>query len=118
MEDKTKTLPSSYREKKRYIIFELLSDEKIEFDELIKAIWSSTINLIGILGVAKTNFKFINDLYDKEKQKFVVRCLPKDVEVIRLALALITEINEKKVCIRSLGVTGTLKAAKIKFFES
>jgi ribonuclease P/MRP protein subunit POP5 len=117
MKDKTKTLPLSYREKKRYIAFEILSDEKLEFNEIIKAIWSGTINLLGILNVAKTNFKFISDIYDKEKQRFVVRCLPKDVEYVRLSMALITVINEKKVCIRSLGVTGTLKAVKIKFFE-
>jgi len=116
MRDKTKVLPPSCREKKRYIVFELLSDEKIEFNELIKAVWSSTINLIGCLGVAKTNFKFISELYNN--QRFVVRCLPKDVEFIRLAIALITEINEKKVCIRSLGVTGTIRAAKIKFFKN
>lgn len=116
MKDRTKTLPLSYREKKRYITFEVLSEEKIEFEELIKSVWSNTINLIGVLGVAKTNLKFLSDLYDKEKQRFVVRCLPKDVEFVRLALGLVSEINEKKVCIRSLGVTGTLKSAKIKFF--
>jgi len=116
MGDKPKTLPSSCREKKRYITFEILASEKIEINELIKGVWSSVINLIGCLGVAKTNFKFINELC--RNQKFVVRCLPKDVELIRLALSLITEINGKKVCIRSLGVTGTIKAAKIKFFKN
>ncbi|RLJ01397.1 MAG: ribonuclease P protein component 2 [Candidatus Aenigmatarchaeota archaeon] len=118
MEDRTKTLPSSYREKKRYIIFEVISEQKIEFEELIKAVFSHTINLIGILGVAKTNFRFLHDLYDREKQRFVLRCLPKDVELIRFALSLITEINEKRVCIRSLGVTGTIKSARRKYLEN
>jgi len=117
MKDKIRTLPLAYKEKKRYIVFEVISGKEIEFEELIKAIWSSTINLIGTLGVAKTNLKFLTDIYDKEKQRFVIRCLPKDVELVRLAIALITEINEKKVCIRSLGITGTLKSAKIKFFQ-
>lgn len=113
-----KTLPSSYREKKRYIVFEVLSEQKIEFEELIKSVFSHTINLIGILGVARTNFKFLSDLYDKKKQRFVVRCNPRDVELIRLALALITEINEKKVCIKSMGVAGTIKSAKRKYLEN
>ena len=118
MGDRTKTLPSSYREKKRYIIFEVISEQKIEFEELIKAVFSYTINLIGILGVAKTNFRFLHDLYDREKQRFVLRCLPKDVELIRFALSLITEINEKRVCIRSIGVTGTIKSARRKYLEN
>lgn len=117
MEDRTKTLPSSYREKKRYIVFEVISENKIEFEELIKAVFNYTINLIGILGVAKTNFRFMHDLYDEKEQIFVLRCLPRDVELIRLSMALITEINEKKVCIRSLGVTGTIKSARRKYLE-
>ncbi len=118
MRDRPKTLPLSYREKKRYITFEILSDNKIEIGELIKSVWSQTINFIGVLGVARTNLKFLNDIYDERKQRFVVRCSPKDVEFVRLALALVSEINEKKVVLRSLGVTGTLKSAKIKYFGS
>lgn len=116
MRDRTKTLPLSYREKKRYITFEILSEEKIELEELIKSVWSHTINFIGVLGVAKTNLKFLNDFYDEKKQRFVVRCLPRDTEFVRLALALVSEINEKKVVLRSLGVTGTLKSARIRYF--
>ncbi|MCD6274566.1 MAG: ribonuclease P protein component 2 [Candidatus Aenigmarchaeota archaeon] len=117
MKDKIKTLPSSYREKKRYVVFEIISDQKIEFEELIKSVFNYTINLIGILGVAKTNFRFMSDLYNEKKQIFVLRCLPKDVELIRLSMALITEINEKNVCIRSLGVTGTIKSARRKYLD-
>jgi ribonuclease P/MRP protein subunit POP5 len=117
MEDRTKTLPSSYREKKRYLIFEVISEQKIEFEELIKSIFNHTINLIGILGVARTNFRFLQDLYDEKKQIFVLRCVPRDVELIRLSMALITEINEKKVCVRSLGVTGTIKSARRKYLS-
>lgn len=115
---KLKTLPSSYREKKRYLIFEIISEDEIELEELIKSVWHGAINLLGVLGVAKTNFKFISNLYDKEKQRFVVKCMPRDVELIRLALALITEINEKKVCIKSVGVVGTIKSAIRKHLEN
>lgn len=117
MRDKIKTLPSSYREKKRYLIFEIISDKKIELGELIKSVFNHTINLIGILGVARTNFRFLQDLYDEKKQIFILRCLPRDVELIRLSMALITEINEKKVCIKSLGVTGTIKSARRKYLK-
>ena len=118
MKNRPKTLPLSYREKKRYIVFETLSEEKAELEELIKSVWSQIINFIGTLGVGRTNLKFISDLYDERRQRFVVRCLPKDVEFVRLALALVSEINGKKAVFRSLGVTGTLKSAKIKYFSS
>ncbi|OYT43756.1 MAG: ribonuclease P protein component 2 [Candidatus Aenigmarchaeota archaeon ex4484_56] len=116
MMDKIKTLPSSYREKKRYIIFKIISDEPVSFEELVKAVWRSSINLLGILGVAKTNLRVFPELYDAKKKIFVVRCLPKDVELIRLSVALITEINKKSVCIYSLGVAGTLKSVKTKYY--
>lgn len=117
MIDKTKTLPSSYREKKRYLIFEILAEEEVGFEELIKAIYNSAISLTGVLRFAKTNFKFINDLYDRNKHTFVIRCLPTDVEVMRLAMALISEIDGKTICIRSLGISGTIKSASSKYLE-
>jgi len=42
----------------------------------------------------------------------------KDVELTRFAPSFITEINEKRVCIRSLGVTGTIKSARKKYLEN
>ncbi len=118
MENRTKTLPSSCREKKRYLIFRVISDQKIEFEELIKAIFSNTINLFGSLRFGKTNFRFLQELYDTKQQIFVLKCLPKDVELVRLSLALIHEIHGKKVCIMSLGVTGTIKSARNKYLTS
>jgi ribonuclease P/MRP protein subunit POP5 len=114
MKDKAKTLPSSYREKKRYVTFEVLSDEKVSLEDLIKSVRKAVLNTIGILGMAKTNFHIFTELYDEKKNRFVLRCMPKDVENIRLSLALVTEINEKPACFRSLGVSGTIKTSKKK----
>lgn len=117
MRDKTKTLPSSYREKKRYVTFEVVSEDTLELEDLIKGVWRAVINNLGVLGVARTNFHFFTELYEEDRQRFVVRCMPKDVELIRFSLALVTEINERPVCLRSVGVSGTMKASKKKHLK-
>lgn len=117
MRDKLKTLPSSYREKKRYLTFKVISDSQVELKELSMALWKSVIYHMGLVGAAKTNFHVFTELYDPADKKFVIRCLPADVEMVRLSLALITEIEGKPACMASIGVSGTMRASKKKHLK-
>ncbi|MBN2095252.1 MAG: ribonuclease P [Candidatus Aenigmarchaeota archaeon] len=117
MKDRPKTLPSSYREKRRYLTFKIISDEEIRPEDLAKALWRAVAGNMGVFGLAKTNFHFFRDLYEQSEKKFVVRCMPKDVEAVRLSMALITEINEKPASIVSVGVSGTMRSSKKKHLK-
>jgi len=117
MIDKLATLPSSFREKKRYVTFRIISENEIDPKSLIKALWKNLINDIGVIEVAKTNFHFFTELYEPSEKKFVVRCLPGEVEKIRLSFALITEIEGKPVCLASIGISGTMRASKKKHLQ-
>ena len=116
MADRPKTLPPTLREKKRYLAFEIISEEKVEFGDILNAFWHSLLNLIGELGASQANIWFVSDSWDAEKQRGLIRCDNKYVEYIRAALALIERIGDNRVIVYTLGVSGTMKAARRKFF--
>ena len=57
-------------------------------------------------------------LYDEKTQKGVIRCGHNYVEHMRVVLSLNQILGEKKVIIRILGVTGTIKSAKNKYLTT
>lgn len=113
---KPETLPSSLRKKKRYIAFKIVSEEKIGFGDLINALWSSILDLFGEVNTGEINFWLIKDSWNKEKQRGLIKCNHNHVKNVRLAVALIDRIGDSKVSIRSLGVSGTMKSARKKYF--
>jgi RNase P/RNase MRP subunit POP5 len=117
MRDSIKTLPSSYREKKRYVTFKITSEKEIDPGSLLKALMKSLLENMGLIDVAKTNFHFFSELYEPKEKNFVVRCLPEDVEKVRLSFALVTELEGSPVCITSIGISGTIRASKKKHLK-
>ncbi len=113
---KPETLPSSLREKRRYIAFKINSEEKVEFGDLINALWSSILNLFGEVNTGDIDFWLVKDAWEKKSQRGLVKCNHKHVSKVRLAMALIERIGDSKVSIQSLGVSGTMKSAKKKYF--
>lgn len=113
---KLNVLPPTLREKKRYLAFEIISEEKLEFEDILNAFWHSLLNLCGELGTSQANIWFIKDLWDEQNQKGLIKCRHDSVEYVRSALALIERIGDIRVIIYTLGVSGTMKAAKRKFF--
>lgn len=117
MTDKLKTLPSSYREKKRYVTFKIISEREFDAKDLVKALWKNLVSNMGLIDVAKTNFHFFTELYDPKDKKFVVRCMPADVERLRLSFALLTDVDGIPISIVSIGVSGTMRASKKKHLK-
>jgi len=116
MADRTKILPPTLREKKRYLAFEIISEEKVEFGDILNAFWHSLLNLVGEVGASHANIWFISDSWDENNQRGLIRCDNKYVEYVRAALALIERIGDNRVIPYTLGVSGTMKAARRKFF--
>jgi len=114
--DKPRTLPPTLRDKKRYLAFEVISEGKIEFGDMVNAFWHSLLNLIGEIGAARAKIWFVSDSWDENRQRGLIRCDNKYVEYVRVSLALIERIGDKRVVVNTLGVSGTMKAARRKFF--
>lgn len=115
-EKKPKPLPSSLRGRRRYIAFQVLSEGKFIFQDLANSIWHSLLNLLGELGAAQADIWIVKDTYDESKQIGIIRCSHDNVEQVRAALALIERIGDVRVVVKVLGISGSIKATKMKFF--
>jgi ribonuclease P/MRP protein subunit POP5 len=115
-EKKPKPLSSSLRGSRRYVAYQVISEGKFILQDLINSIWHSLLNLLGEIGTSEADIWVARDVYDEAKQIGIIRCSHDKVEQVRAALALIDRIGDIKVVVKVLGVSGSIKATKMKFF--
>ena len=108
----TKPFPSVMREKRRYVVFKIVSEsnEKFSRDEITRALWDAVLGTIGTLGAAQAAFWIFE--FEPRTQKGILRCTNKQLPVIRGSLTLLDKINQKKAFVYVTDVTGTIKKAK------
>jgi RNase P/RNase MRP subunit POP5 len=95
--------PSS-RSKKRYIYFDIISDEKIFKDEIKDSICSKTLEFLGQEGLAKAGIHLVNEQIVRVDSDF------KDNMI--LILSMIRKINNKRVFFNTLKTSGSIKKVK------
>lgn len=108
---KLKPLPSM-KEKKRYIVFKVLSNRPeypLEFQAVRDAILNSVLNWLGEETSARAGVWVIKNLWDRKMQQGFIRCSRKEVDLVKTALAMVHQIGDQRVIIQSLKVTGTIK---------
>jgi len=114
-EKRPKKLPPSLRTKRRYIVFEIISEHPMEYSDFVNAVWASLLNFLGEATTSDARIWIIQNLYDLKNHRGVIRCKHDSVEQVRAALTLIQMVGETKAVIKILGVTGTIKSAKGKY---
>jgi len=97
------------REKKRYIAFEAISEAMLNFDDVAKEIKMALTRLVGETGTAKAGLMFLPDW---KNNKGIIRISRNAVIETKSALALIKEIKQQKVIIRSICTSGMLNKAR------
>ena len=113
-------------EKHRYIVFEIITDsDDITEEKINYTLWNLIYRLYGEAGTSQTGLWMI--YYDNEHKMGVIRASLNFYENIRAALALIRKIYDKydnrgqktseKVIFHVLGVSGTIKTIKEKYFQ-
>lgn len=118
MRGKLKAIPSSLREKKRYVAFEVLSKDKMHIDAVKMAIEDSFKEYTGLLGLSKANLYILNDKWNQEEQRGILRVNNKMLENLKASFTLINEIGSKKAVIHAVGVSGILKKAEKKYLAA
>lgn len=117
-----KGLLKSLRPKKRYIFCEIQHwpNSKFEKEEVQTQIWFESQNLLGDIFSSEAWMELIyfNSEKGKEKDIFVIKCHHTKVEETKAVLACVDKIQGKKVGIRVLGISGTIKSGKRKFLEN
>ena len=107
-----KPIPSSYRGKKRYILFELISEKKLNEKDVSRELWHNFLRLFGSIGCAKAKIWFI--LFDTKKNKGIIRCANETVEEVKAGLLFLKDVKGAAVIPKILLVSGSIKKLKEK----
>ena len=108
-------LKPTLREKKRYIAFEVVSKNRLQAKDVAESVWQSCLGYLGEKGCAAAGIHFMNEQWNMEKQKGLIRVENTHVNDLKTALALIKKIGNEEIVIRSLGTSGIIKKAEEKY---
>jgi RNase P/RNase MRP subunit POP5 len=109
---KIKALLPTLRERKRYVVFEIISKNRTRsFAGVSKAIWQGMLALNGQKGAAQAGLLLLPNKYDEKSQRGIARVGHKDVDAFKASLTTIQEIDNSPAIARSIAVSGSLKKA-------
>ncbi|AJF62126.1 TPA: hypothetical protein HA239_06060 [Candidatus Woesearchaeota archaeon] len=108
---KGKPLLPTLRIKKRYVVYEVVSEQAIDSREAVKAIIESYAKCFGTFGLAEAG---ILDTRIYAGSRGMLKINHRYVDNLRAAMAMIKTINTQKVIIRTAAVSGILRKAKLK----
>ncbi len=108
-----KVLPPTLRENVRYVAFDVISEEVIQFQDLKKEILFATTSLFGDVGLANMRV----ELFIFTHKKGLLRCSHTSVEDTRTVLAALYKVKSSRISARVLGVSGTVAGAKKKYLQ-
>ena len=86
-----------------------------DFNAVSKAVWDKALEYLGELGCAEAGIMIMQDKYNVEKQRGLIRVNNKSVDKLRATLTLIDQIDNKSAIVRSRGVSGVLNKAEGKY---
>jgi ribonuclease P/MRP protein subunit POP5 len=105
---KVNPLPPSMRDKKRYVAFEMLSEQPLMPDADRKLIGKMS-EILGVFGSAKAGI--IRVKYNPKTQRGLLRVDRKAVDQIRACFVMIKSIDNQKIAARTLRVSGMVNKA-------
>jgi RNase P/RNase MRP subunit POP5 len=94
--------------KRRYLALEIDSPETPSSNEFMDALWEAIYRLYGEHGASQTSLSLIN--FNESQKSVILRTGHTTVEMIRTALASITQIGDKPAAVHVVTVSGTIKA--------
>ena len=109
---KTMKLLPSLRQKKRYVVFEVISQKNIHAKAIMQAIHESFLRITGEIGTAIAGLYIPGNLFQEKTQKGIIRINNTMVDALRASFCRMTTILQQPVLVRSVGVSGTLEKAK------
>jgi ribonuclease P/MRP protein subunit POP5 len=104
-----KVLPSTQRGKHRYVRFQVLSEEQVEFSDLDAALWNTALDFYGERGVAGMELWLVKNLYDSSKQIGIARCAHTAVPALLACMGLLARLGDVRVAVKILKVSGTIR---------
>jgi ribonuclease P/MRP protein subunit POP5 len=118
MKGKIKPLLPSLSERKRYLAYEVMS--KYKFNGAVhvnKVILDAAKEFLGSMGMANAGILALNDKWDKELQRGLLRVNNKHVNNLKASLIFVKNIDGKEAIIKSVGASGILKKTEQNYFN-
>ena len=109
---KGKPLLPTLRTKKRYVVYEYISDKDISHNNIIKAVENSYKECFGMFGLGEAGFM---DTKIHNNNRGVLKINHKYLDKLRVSMTMIKNINDQKLVLHTIGVSGILKKAKNKY---
>lgn len=106
----TKALPASWRIKKRYLKFQIVSENKFSQKDVNYSLTGHLLSLLGSLYFAEMHFSLV--LYAPESGLGILRCSRNSLNKLKACLVLLGYVNNAKVSVRVLKTSGTIKSLK------
>ncbi|HDJ37774.1 MAG TPA: ribonuclease P [Methanosarcinales archaeon] len=108
----------SLRERRRYLAFEMLSENAITRRDFNRELERGALSLLGDSGASECRMSLL--LFDGAQGKGrgwgIIRCVHTHTLETRAAIATICEVGGSRVAVRVIGTSGTVKGAK-RFFD-
>ena len=105
-----KPLPSTLREKSRYIVLEFEGEGNFSKKDVSKELWNTVLKFLGELKASELNLWIID--WDRKQGRGIIKVTHSSLDEMRASIALIKEINGIKVLPKIISVSGTLKKAR------
>lgn len=118
VKSKIKPLMPTLRERKRYLAYEVIS--KIRFNngfDVSKAILGAANGFLGDLGMAKAGVMPLNDKWNENAQRGIMRVNNKHVDELKASLIFVKSIEGKDAVVKSIGASGILRKAQQKYLN-
>ena len=111
-----KPILPSLKQKKRYMVFEIIANRKIrDFAAIADAIYSQSLRNLGEFEVAKAGIMVLGEKFNYQRQRCVVKVNNRYVDKVKAAMVMLTKISRQNVIMRCVGVSGILKKAEQKY---
>lgn len=111
-----KPLLPTLKEKKRYLAFEIVSKAKIkDFSEVSKAIQAAVLAFVGTKGAADLGIIMIPEKFDPATQKGLIKVSHNGLDILRASFAQVIQIGNEPAIVRSIGASGILEKAAVKY---
>jgi len=116
---KIKPLLPSLREKKRYLAYEVISKSKFNDPVHVnKAILDAANDFLGNMGMARAGIIPINDKWNENSQRGIMRVSNKHVDDLKASLIFVKNIDGKGAIVKSVGASGILRKAQQKYLKT
>ncbi len=96
--------------RRRYLALKSECTQSFDKRDVMDAIWGMVYQLFGELGASRASLSSVKGF--EVEGVMVVRCSHRTLDMVRAAVAAVTEINGKSAVIRVVGVSGTLKGLR------